>query len=83
MASFTPPTYNQNGGDKGVFRYYSGDPVGWSVLIEGGVATPYPGLRAPRPDRVAAADAFFKGGSTYEVTGGEQTILTTAGYTVT
>ena len=82
MASFTPPTYFQEGVHNGLLRYYRGDPVGYTVLIESGVATPYPGMRAPSPDRIRAADAYFRGGCTHTVTAGEQTILQTAGYTV-
>ena len=65
--------------------------VGYSVLISGGVATPYPGRTGPSQADIDAADAgsgvggkaAFLGGRDYEITAGEQTILEAAGYTVT
>ena len=88
MPSFTPPTYDGPTADERhphkyqLFRHYRGTPSGYTVLIESGVATPYPGMLAPTPDRIRAADAYFRGGCTHTVTAGEQTILQTAGYTV-
>lgn len=87
MATFEPPTYQvrnlpERNDGYSLMRYYS-EPFGYSVLIEGGVATPFPGELAPSMDRIAAADAVFMGGHKHTVTAGEQTILETAGYTVT
>lgn len=72
-----------------LMRYYS-FPVGYSVLITGGVATPYPGQTVPTTDQINAADAgsgeagkaYFIGGKLYTVTGAEVTALNTAGYAI-
>lgn len=97
MPTFTPPTYQQGFLDEpganqaqGLMRYYD-FPVGYSVLITGGVASTYPGQTVPSTDEINAADsgsgiggkAAFLGGRTYTVTSAEQTILQAAGYTVT
>ena len=75
-----------------MWRHYGGViPVGYSVLITSGVATASPGRVSPSVDDVNNADsgsgeggqAWFRGGLTYTVTSGEQTILETAGYTIT
>ena len=59
-----------------------GAPVGYTVLIESGVATPYPGMSAPPPNRIRNADAYFGGGRNHTVTEAQKTILEAAGYTV-
>jgi len=69
-------------------RWYS-FPVGYSVLITGGVVTPYPGRTVPTVDEMNAADsgsgengkAVFLGGRSYTVTSEEETLLIAAGYT--
>ena len=69
-------------------RHYRGVPIGYSVLITGGVATPYPGRATPTAGDIADADdgsgeggkAWFRGGITYEITEAEETILCNAGY---
>lgn len=98
MPTFTPPTYEApflpethcGYPEKyAVMRFYS-YPVGYSVLITGGVATDSPGTTAPTPAQIAAADsgsgengkAWFRGGIEYAVTSTEQTILEAAGFTV-
>jgi len=71
-------------------RWYS-FPVGYTVIITDGVASALPGRTVPTTAELAAADAgsgdggkaVFSNGVTYTVTAGEQTILETAGYTVT
>ena len=95
MPTFTPPTYEnrfapERPGGFDLMRFYR-FPVGYSVLITGGVATPHPGRTVPSTDEINSADvgsgfgnrAAFIGGRTYEVTAGEKTILETAGYAVT
>jgi hypothetical protein len=86
MPNFSPPTYSQaflpEKDGPNLMRYYDFQ-VGYSVLIEGGVATPYPGETSPETSRVKAADAAFIGGRTYTITAGQATILTTAGYEIT
>ena len=62
------------------FRY--GHLAAYTVLIEAGVATPYPGTTAPTPERIRNADAYFGGGRNHTVTPAQKTILETAGYTV-
>jgi len=94
---FTPPTYEQaflpedeQRPDVGIMRRIS-FPVGYSVLITNGSATPYPGKTSPTGDEILAADpgsgaagrAAFLGGGVYIVTDAEKTILEAAGYTVT
>lgn len=66
-------------------------PVGYSVLITDGEATPAPGTVSPTAGDIAATDAgsgeggkaWFRGGISYTLTSAEETILTDAGYTVT
>ena len=73
-------------------RFYGGSPKEYSVFIEGGVATTFPGKTGYTMADVEAADAgsgydgkaAFIGGFVWdEITAGEQTILEAAGYTVT
>ena len=92
--TFTPPTYDtpwaspRKRGD--LWRFYSGFPTGYSVLITAGVATTHPGTVSPSMDTINAADAgsgynskgAFMGGRTWTVTSAEKTILEAAGYTV-
>jgi len=60
-----------------------------SVLITAGVATASPGRVSPSTADIAGADAgsgedgkaWFRGGITYTITAGEDTILSAAGYT--
>ena len=92
--TFTPPTYfvpwngTRKRGD--LLRFYDGVPTGYSVLINSGVASTYPGVVSPTGDQILAADAgsgfaakgAFIGGRTYTVTSAEKTILETATYTV-
>ena len=75
-----------------MWRHYGGViPVGYVVLITSGTATPTPGRVSPSVDDIKGADtgsgddgrAVFSRGATYTVTAGEQTILETAGYTIT
>lgn len=95
MPTFTPPTYEQgflaepgSNQAQGLMRHYDFN-VGYSVLITGGTATPYPGRTVPSTDDINAADpgsgiggrAAFLGGRTYTITSGEETILQAAGYT--
>lgn len=95
MPTFTPPTYEQafireegSNQAQGLMRHYD-FPVGYSVLITGGVATTYPGRTVPTQDDIDAADsgsgfggkAAFIGGRTYTITSAEETILQAAGYT--
>lgn len=95
MPTFTPPTYQkrfapEREGGFDLMRHYQ-FPVGYSVLITGGVATPSPGRTVPTQSDIDAADdgsgfggkAAFIGGRTYTVTSAEKTILEAAGYTVT
>ena len=97
MPTFRSPTYEmaflpEPGSTEfaGLMRHYD-FPVGYSVLITGGTADPYPGRTVPTPEAVSNADpvsgenvkGVFLGVREYTVTGGEQTILQAAGYTVT
>ncbi len=69
-------------------RHYDGVDTAYSVLITGGVATPYPGRAVPAAGDINDADdgsgeggkAWFRGGITYTVTDAEQVILCAAGY---
>jgi hypothetical protein len=92
--TFTPPTYRVSFADENetgpsLMRWFS-FPVGYTVVITGGVATPYPGQTVPRDSDLQAADAgsgdggkgVFTNGVAYLVTDGEKTILEAAGYTV-
>jgi hypothetical protein len=95
MPTFTAPTYRIPFNDEKInkprhlMRWFS-LPVGYTVLITGGVATPLPGRTVPTVSELAAADAgsgdggkaVFSNGVTYTITSGEQTILEAAGYTV-
>jgi len=75
-----------------LWRHY-GLPIqtGYVVLITDGVASPSPGRISPSVTDMAGADTgsgddgrgVFSRGATYTVTDAEDTILTTAGYTVT
>ena len=73
-------------------RFYGGGQKEYSVFIEGGVATTYPGKAGYTMADVNSADAgsgyggraAFVGGFIWdEITAGEQTILEAAGYTLT
>lgn len=73
-------------------RFYGGPVKEYSVFIEGGVATTFPGRIGYTMADVNSADAgsgyggraAFVGGFVWdEITAGEQTILEAAGYTVT
>ena len=92
---FTPPTYrvsfaDENESGPSLMRWFS-FPVGYTVIITGGVATPYPGVAVPRSSTMEAADAgsgdngkaVFRNGVSYTVTDAERTALRAAGYTVT
>lgn len=98
MPSFTPPTYKGAlAPEPGIFkrfslwRFYNYRDVGYHVLITSGVATPSPGRVGPQSSEIDAADAgsgengkaWFRGGITYTITAGEDTILQAAGYTTT
>ena len=93
MPTFTAPTYRIPFNDEKInksrhlMRWFS-LPVGYTVLITDGVATPLPGRTVPTVDELAAADAgsgdggkaVFSNGVTYTVTDAEADILCTAGY---
>lgn len=91
---FSPPTYNQpwirDHPTHGLLRFYDGFPVGYSVLINSGVASTHPGVSTPSLDDINDADdgsgtggkAAFLGGHIWTVTAAEKTILETAGYSV-
>ena len=74
-----------------MWRFFRQLPIGYHVLIESGVATASPGRTNVSTEDIDDADsgsgeggkAWFRGGLTYIVTAAEDTILTTAGYTVT
>lgn len=75
-----------------LYRFFDGPTKVYSVFIEGGVATTFPGRAGYTMADVNAADvgsgyngrAAFIGGFIWdEITAGEQTILEAAGYTVT
>lgn len=58
---FTPPTYLDSPGVEeadhvSLWRHYKGNRVGYSVLVTGGVPTPYPGKVSPTAGEIAAAD---------------------------
>lgn len=100
MPEFIPPTYGvpikpeTQGGESAkysMWRHYNTPiPVGYSVLITSGTATPSPGTVSPTTTNIQNADAgsgeggkaWFRGGITYNVTSAEETILEAAGYTV-
>ncbi len=74
-----------------MWRHYGTPiPVGYSVVITSGVATPSPGTVSILTTTVNDADtgsgdgglAWFRGGIEYTVTDAEGVILTTAGYTL-
>ncbi len=74
-----------------LMRFYGGPTQEYSVLIEGGVASTFPGIRNPTMGQINAADvgsgyaghAAFMGGYLWrEITHDEQVILEAAGYTV-
>lgn len=100
MPTFTPPTrtiplnpetQGGEGAQHSMWRHYQGViPVGYSVLITSGVATPSPGIVSPLTTAIAAADAstsgegdvaWFRGGIQYTITSAEDTIIKAAGYT--
>jgi hypothetical protein len=72
-----------------LWRYFDGVPTEYVVIITSGVASPAPGRTSPSVDDINDADsgsgeqglAVFRGGRLYEITGAENVILTTAGYT--
>ena len=91
MPSFTVPTFDVPV-DNELGKHGISFPRSYTVVIASGVATPSPGAYGlVDPDDIFdVADvgsgeggmAVFRYGLTYTVTAGEETILTTAGYTV-
>lgn len=86
------PESTGHGEKYSMWRHYGSPiPVGYVVIITGGTANASPGGIGLTADDWAGADsgsgeggkAIFRGGITYTVTAGEQTILEAAGYTVT
>ncbi len=76
-----------------LLRFYGGVMTEYSVIITGGVASTFPGIRNPTTTQVKGADiggsgengrSAFIGGHLYEddLTDAEETILEDAGYTV-
>ena len=85
------PELNHRSIGTDMWRHFRQLPIGFHVLITAGVATASPGRTDVTTSDIEDADlgsgeggqAWFRGGLTYTVTDAEDTILTTAGYTIT